>query len=74
MDPEIVIPARTSTATATGNPLPAMPGTSDWSYGRELYPRSPAAILGKRRDQFVGADVIRVMCVPNSRSLPGSPQ
>jgi hypothetical protein len=30
--------------------------------------------LGKRRDQFVGADVIRVMTVPNSSSVGGTPR
>jgi hypothetical protein len=71
--PEIVIPARTKTATVTGSPtarnareLPMCPMALHFThpYQRESF--------GKRRDQFVGADVIRVMTVPNSSSLAGS--
>ena len=73
--PEIVIPARTRTATATGNPtvrnareLPMCRMALHFTHAHQRQS------FGKRRDQFVSADVIRVMTVPNSSSPTGSPR
>jgi hypothetical protein len=59
---------------------PQSAGTSHASYGRQLYPCRSAAASAKEyggnakyRDGFGATDVIRVMPVPNSPSLPGSP-
>jgi hypothetical protein len=66
--------ARTSTAAATGSPtdrnareLPLRPMSDHSTHATGWH------LLRKKRDQFVGTDVIRVMSVPNSPTRSGPP-
>jgi len=80
--PAIVTAVRTSTAAASGSPTtrdarePLIRRMDDHCIPalQRGTPRSKTGVSEKYRDQCDGADVIRVMLVPNSRSVAWSPE